>query len=118
MEVSHYIRLVQCRITTQDHENVDLKPAMASLDIETSSLVHETTNLVHDASSGLICSLVSNGPVYMRARLQHGLTENGGPRLLAEMLHAHQNAVIAYSLADAHTQSLRCLVCVNCTPSQ
>ena len=59
-------------VTTQDHGNVDLKPA-------TASLVHETTNLVHDKSSDLTGSLISDkslclicpayGPVYIRASL-------------------------------------------------
>ena len=40
-------------ITTQDHKNVDLMPAVASLDIETS-------NLVHAANSSLFCSLISD----------------------------------------------------------
>ena len=30
----------QMYVTTQDHENVDMKPATASLDIKTSSLMH------------------------------------------------------------------------------
>ena len=82
---------------TQDDESIDLKPA--------------TVNLVHDKSLGLICSLLSDeslylfcpayGPVYMQARLHPGLTENGRPRLLTEMLHAHQDAVRAHSLAKA-----------------
>ena len=95
--------------TTQDHENVDLKPA--------------TVKLVHDKSLGLICSLVSNECLclyclgYIPARLHPGLTKNRRPRLLAEKLHAHQDKVRAYSPADAQTQSLLCLRCANCNPS-
>ena len=79
------------------------------------SLVHKTSNLDHDKRSGLICSLVSDkslrlicpayspvySQVYMRARLQPGLTEKIKPRLLSEMLHTHQDKVRAYSPADA-----------------
>ena len=124
----HKMKNCPAKKSPQDHENIDLKPATVILDIDTSSLVHETLPLVHNESSGLICILVSDeslclicpayDPVYLRARLQPGLIENGRPRLLAEMLHGHQNAVRAYSLAEAHTQSLRCLGCVNCAPSQ
>ena len=48
----------QMRVTTKDHENVDLKPATANLDIEIWSPKHETTDLVDDASLRLTCSLV------------------------------------------------------------
>ena len=95
--------------TTQDHKNIDLKPA--------------TMNLVHDESSGLNCSLVSNEcsclycPDYLRERLHPGLTKNRRLRLLAQMLHAHQDEVRAYSPADTQTQSLLCPGCVNCVPS-
>ena len=100
-------------VTTQYHKNVDLKPATASLDIETLCLEHETANLVHDASSGLICSLFSDKSLCLscpsydectRARLQPGLTKVGRSRLIAEILHVHQDEVRAYSPADAQTQ--------------
>ena len=80
-------------VTAQDHENVDLRPATASLDVETLSLEHETANLDHNADSGLICSLDSvkssclSCPAYnecTQARLLPGLTKDGRPRFIAE----------------------------------
>ena len=98
---------------TIENENINLKPA--------------TVNLVHDKGSCLICSLDSGeclclycpafGPVYMQAELQLRLTENPRPRFLAQILHAHRDAVRAHSLAEAQTQSLLCPGCVNCTPN-
>ena len=98
---------------TQDYENVDPKPA--------------TMNLVDDKGSCLICSLIFDeclclyypafGLVYMQAELHPGLTESRRPRFLAQMIHAHRDAVKAHSLAEAQTQSVLCLGCVNCNPS-
>ena len=87
-------------VTTQDHENFDLKTAAASLDIQTSSLEHETTNQDNDASLDLTYSLVSNEslclscPAYdesTQTSLHPGLTEDGEPSLIVEMLHIHQD---------------------------
>ena len=81
-----------------------------SLDIKTSSLEHEATILDHKTSLGLICSLVSNNSLCLsclaynectQARLQPGLSKDGRPQLIAEMLHVHLDEVRAYSLAQS-----------------
>ena len=82
-------------VTAHDHKNVDLKLAAVSLDVETLSVEHETTNLVNDASLRLSYSPVSNESSYLSCPAYNECTrmslhpEDGGPSLIAEMLHIH-----------------------------
>ena len=82
------------------YENIDIKPATASLDVETTSLKHETYSLVSNKSSFLSCLAYNEST---RTRLQPGLTEDRRPSFIAEILHIHQEEVRAYIRADAHT---------------